>query len=298
MSSSVANVRVEPMNVFWKAEEKETFDFTNATAAGAGGKHIKLYLPTGAKYYVWFDENNTDTDPAPATFTAIAVDYGAGALATAIATAFQVAVDAVSGFTATISGDVVTVVRDAVGDVTDSVNVDATEIVMTKVQDGKNVDLGLIDGDIEISTDPKTFELKAHQHGETILSELIQGFGCSIGLTLLESDNTLRKSVMIGAAGDAVTPSGGTEVYGIGTSKIGSNKIIDAARLILHPVSAGSTDYTRDWCFWKAGVVVESITFSGTDPEKMKVSFKCYPDDSKSSKVSIFAVGDHTQAGI
>lgn len=296
--SSVANVSVEPMNVYWKIEEKETFDFTKVTAAGFGGKYFKIYLPTGVGYYVWGNENLTDVDPAPAGLTSIVVSYGAAASALSIATATKTAIDAVLGFTATISGSVVTVVRDAVGECINSAIVDATEVVLTKLQDGKDVDLGLIDGDIEVSTDPKTFELKAHQYGETILAELVQGFGCSIGLSLMESDNVLRKSVMVGASGDSFTPVGGTEVYGLGTSKLGTNKVIDAARLILHPVSRGASDYTRDWCFWKAGVVVESITFSGTDPEKMKVTFKCYPDSSKTTAVSILAIGDHTQATI
>jgi hypothetical protein len=300
MASNVQNIRIEPMDVTWQIEEQDQWDFKDATAAGLGGKYVVMYLPTGVGYYAWFDENNTDVDPAPGGgLTAIEVNYAASASASAIATAFEAAVDAVTGFDGVVDGTVVTITRTAVGDCADSTLGNVTSgITLTKCQDGKDVDLGSLQGDIEVSLDPATFEVKEHQSGETILAELRQGESVSITMTLQESDNPLRKALFKGTSGGTFTPSGGTELYGLGDSKLGFNTIIDSARLILHPVSLGGSDYSRDWCFWKAYPLIESITFSGTDPEVMSISFKCYKDDAKPSAIRIFAIGNHTQAGI
>ena len=87
--SSVANIRIEPVDVYWKEFEQECWDFESATAAGLGGKYVVLYNAAGTGFYAWFDENNTDVDPAPGGLTAIEVNYAASASASAIATAFS-----------------------------------------------------------------------------------------------------------------------------------------------------------------------------------------------------------------
>jgi hypothetical protein len=298
MASSTANIRIEPVFVSWKEKEQEQWELANVTAAGVGGKYITMYLPTGVGYYAWFDENSTDTDPTPAGLTAIAVDYGAGASASTIATALQVAIDAVSGFTATVSGTVVTVIRDNDGECTDATIGDAAQITLTKCQDGKDIDLGLLQGDVEVAFEETTLELTAHSSGTTLLADLRQGVNATVSLTLQESDNTLRKAMFTGSAGGAFTPSGGTELFGWGSLKQGLNTIVDAGRLIFHPVAAQSSDYTRDLCFWKAYPKISSITFSGENPEVMAIEFNCYLDSSRPEGINLFSVGNHTQTGI
>lgn len=298
MSSSVANIRIEPVDVYWKQYEQEQWDFTDATASGLGGKYVVMYLPTGAGYYAWFDENNTDTDPAPGGgLTAIPVDYAASASASAIATAFQTAVDAVSGFNATVDGAIVTVTRTSFGATTDATVGDVTSgITLTKCQNGKDVYLGLLDGDVSVAFEESTLELTAHQTGTSIRADLRQGNNATVSLVLKESDNPLRKNMFSNTAGGTHTPSGGTELFGWGNNKQGLSTVVDAGRLVLHPVALASNDYSRDLCFWLAYPLINSITFSGENPEVMEIEFKCYIDESKPEEISLFAFGDHTQA--
>lgn len=298
MASSVANIRIEPVDVSWKQYEKECFDFSNSSASSFGGKYFVIYLPTGAGYYVWGDENNTDVDPAPGGLTAIEADYAASASASAIATAVASAIDAVSGFSATADGAVVTVVRDAFGATTDSTVGNTTDVVLTKVQDGKDVYLGLLQGDVSVAFEEATLELTAHQSGTSLRADLRQGVNATVSLTLQESDNALRKEMFVGSAGGAFTPVAGTELYGWGDKKQGLSTVVDAGRLILHPVALASNDYSRDLCFWLAYPLINTITFSGENPEVMEIEFKCYIDSTKPDGINLFAFGNHTQTGI
>lgn len=299
MSSSVANIRIEPVDVSWRDYESECWDFTNATAAGLGGKYVLIDTPTVA-YYVWFDENNTDTDPAVVGRTAISVDYAASAAATVIATAFNAAVAAAAGLDATLDASalVSTSVRTAFGACPDSTvgNVGAL-ISLTKVTEGKDVYLGLLDGDVEVSFEEATLPLTAHQTGTTLLADLRQGVNATVSLTLKESDNAIRQTLFAGTAGGSVVGTTST-VYGWGDKKQGLSSIIDAARLILHPVALDDADMSRDMCFWKAYPLISSIVFSGENPEVMAIEFKCYIDDRKASGINLFMFGDHTQTGL
>lgn len=297
MASSVANIRIEPVDVYWKEFESEQFDFANATASGIGGKYVTLANAAGTAFYAWFDENNTDADPAPSG-TAISVDYAAAATASAIATAFSTAVGATTGFDATVDGTVVTVVRTAFGACTDSTVGDAGAYVsITKQADGKDVYLGLLDGDVSVAFEEATLELNAHQTGVSVLADLRQGVNATVSLTLKESDNALRKEMFVGSAGGAVTGTS-SEVFGWGSIKQGLSTIVQAGKLVMHPVALDSSDKTRDLCFWKAYPLISSLTFSGENPEVMEIEFKCYLDSSKAEGINLFAFGDWTQTGL
>lgn len=301
MSSSVANIRIEPVDVSWRDYESECWDFTNATASGLGGKYVYITSAAGVLNYIWFDENNTDVDPAPGGgAVAIEVNYAAAATPAAIATAFNTAVGAATGYDCTLdaSGLVATSIRTAFGACTDSTvgNVGAL-IALTKVSEGKDVYLGLLDGDVEVSFEEATLPLTAHQTGTTLLADLRQGVNATVALTLKESDNAIRQTLFAGTAGGAVV--GGTStVYGWGDKKQGLSTVIDAARLILHPVALADADLSRDMCFWKAYPLINSIVFSGENPEVMAIEFKCYIDSRKADGINLFMFGDHTQAGL
>lgn len=295
---NVANIRIEPVDVTWKDYESESWDFTNATASGLGGKYVILYNASGTKFYAWFDENNTDTDPAVSGATAIAVDYATSATASAIASAFSTAVGAATGFDCSVSGVVATSIRTSFGSVTDSTVGDSgSYITLTQLTDGKDVYLGYLDGDVEVSFEEATLELTAHQTGTTLLADLRQGVNATVSLTLKESDNTLRQTLFAGTAGGSVAGATST-VYGWGNIKQGLSTIVQAGRLIFHPVALSSSDYSRDMCFWKAYPLIQSITFSGENPEVMAIEFKCYIDTSKAEGINLFMFGDHTQSGL
>ena len=296
--SSVANIRIEPVDVSWQEYEQECWDFTNVTAAGYGGKYVVAYNAAGVGFYFWGDENNTDVDPAPGGLTGVSIEYAAAASATVIATAFKTAIDGTSGFNATIDGLFVTSVRTAFGTCTDSTIGNAGAfIAVTKEADGKDVYLGLLSGDVAVTFEEATLELTAHQSSTSIRADLRQGVNATVALTLQESDTPLRKSMFTGTAGGAIT-GGTSEVFGWGSIKQGLSTITDAGRLIMHPVALDDSDLSRDLCFWKAYPLISSLTFSGENPEVMEIEFKCYLDDSKYAGINLFSFGDHTQTGL
>jgi hypothetical protein len=297
MSCSTNGVKIQPYNVTWIAEAGESWDFYGATASGLGGKYVTMYLPDGTGYYAWFDENNTDVDPAPSGLTEIEVDYAASATATAIATAFQTAVNAVTGFTATISGLVVTVERDDVGEVTDATIGSVTSgIELAICRRGKNYDLGLLQGDIELSAAPSNFELTAHQTGVSKLALLNQGFeSVEITTVLLETNNSSIRDIYK-IYGGAETPMAGTEVFGLGSGIIGKNMLIESARLRMRPV--GASDGLNDITMMSAIPVPESMTLSGENPRTLSVTWTGFVDEAFNDKFNVLAFGDVDQAGL
>lgn len=71
--------------------------------------------------------------------------------------------------------------------------------------------------------------------------------------------------------------------------------MVQARRLVLHPVRLDDADYSEDLCFWKAYPIPESIVYSGENPKVMNISFKCYLDEDQPSVIQLFSVGDWTQ---
>ena len=155
-------------------------------------------------------------------------------------------------------------------------------------------DLGLCEGDIEISFDEKLLEIKAHQTGEQILAAIRTAKNVSIKMTIQETHKANLKAIF-GQAGESLTPTSGTEVTGWGSSTNSVNVLTSGQKLVLHPVGKGSTDYAEDLCFWIAYLNVNSIKFSGEKQEAVEVQFKIYPDSTKDPKVDLFVYGDHTQ---
>lgn len=298
MASSTANISISPVNVLWKIEAQECVDFTSATASGLGGKYISFYLADGTGAYAWFDENNTDTDPAPPGLTAVSVDYAASATAGAIATAFQTAMTAATGFDAAfVSGStlLVNVKRTAVGEVA-TYGGDATLAPVTIVRKGKNVDLGLLQGNIEPNFSPANLVLTAHQTGVTPLAALNQGFEeISCETVLLETTKS-RLAQFFKIYGGTETPGGGTEVIGAGTASNGKNMLTEAARLVFKPVNA--VDETQNYNIMLAVPVPSTLTFSGEDPKTLTVTWQGFVDLEFDNKFNAVAIGDVFQTGL
>lgn len=297
MSCNAQSIEVSPVNVYWQIEAEESWDFSDATAAGLGGKYVTMYLPSGAGYYAWFDENNGDVDPAPGGLTAIEVNYGAGATASAIASAFSSAVGSVTGFSASVSSTTVTVERDDVGEVTDATDGNADDYVtLTICKRGKNYDLGLLDGDVELSIAPSNFIVNAHQSGLTPRAALFQGWeSVEVTTTMLETKKSKLED-LFKIYGGVFTPVSGTEVFGVGTSKQGVNMLIEGARLILRPVNAA--DNTTDTTVMLAVPVPDSLVFSGENPRTLSITWQGFADSDIDSRVSVLLFGDASQDGL
>jgi hypothetical protein len=155
------------------------------------------------------------------------------------------------------------------------------------------VDLGYLDGDVEIKITESLQDIKTHQTGDQVIGNVRTGLTAEVTINLKETSIAQLKS-MVTASGDSMTPAGGTEVFGWGTSKIGSGTFANAKRLVLHGVNDGA-NRAKDYTFWKAYPVLESIKLSGTEFQTLPVTFKCYIDTTKDSKVCLGVIGDSTQ---
>jgi len=297
MANNVANIKLEPCNVTWEIEEKWKVTCVADVASSLNNKWFKLYMPDGTWKYAWFNVAAAGVDPAPGGDAGdIEVAIAANATAAAVATALAAAVDAETAWLADASGDDVLITNAAVGQVKSMVEGAApTGFTFTQVQDGGSLDLGYLDGDIEVTFEESVNDITAHQTGTTILASLRQGLINEISLTMKEiSDLAKVKELMLGTAGATYTPSGGTEVMGWGTESLGANTIVKARRLVLHPVSHGVAK-TKDMCFWKAYALPDTLTISGENPKTLGLTFKVYRDDSKPEAVNQFIFGDWSQ---
>lgn len=293
------NIRIEPVNATWEIEEKWCVTCVADVSQSLENKYFKAYTALDAiGYYFWFEVGGSGgVDPVVANHTGVKVSIATNATATAVATAVAAAVDALAGFKASSSGADVTIECVDVGDTSSIVDgAAATNFTFTQMQDGGTMDLGLLEGDVEISFEETLMSITAHQYGVTPLADLRQGVVASLTLTLKESHLSLQKEMLARAAGGSYTPSGGTEVFGWGSNRQGLNTIVQARRLILHPVALSNSDYTRDVCFWKAYPIPESLVFSGENPETMSVTFKIYLDDTKPAAIQLFCRGNWNNA--
>lgn len=295
MACTTTNIRIEPADVSWQVEEAWCVDTVADVSSSLNNKYFKLGKAGQSTYshYVWFNVGGAGVDPAPAGLTGITVAIAVNATASTIATAIQVAVDANADFEATVDSNHVTIYAAVAGEsagVTDF----NTDFVFTQSAEGGDFDLGLLDGDIEVSMEETLFEVTAHQTGTSKIADLRQGVSSEVSLVLKESDKAKYKEIFT-AAGGTDTPSGGTEVFGWGISRQGSNTIVQARRLVLHPVRLSDSDYAEDLCFWKAYPMPESITYSGENPKLLSIKFKCYLDEEKPEAIQLFGIGDWTQ---
>ncbi len=295
MSTGAINIKIDPQNVSWDMEEQEIIDFDGVSASDFGGTSFNMSTANdGLLHYFWGDENSTDADPVVSGRVENEVDYGAGASSAAIATAVQLVIDALPGYTATVSGTAVTVIRTAEGDVTDSVDTDSG-VLITKCQDGGDFDLGLLDGDIEVSFDEQMLDVTAHQNGTTILAALRQGNSAEITTVLQETQSSKLKE-FFGKATGGIFNGATTEMFGQGSSRQGENALVQARRLRLKPVNA--SDDLENLTFWKAYPIPSSLVFSGENKKLLTVTWKIFNDDQRDSTISLFAFGDQTQAGL
>lgn len=297
--SGAGNIRIEPCDVNWEEFEQTVVKCIADVAGSLGGTYFTLQAGNnGTEYYVWFN-TGASVDPAPAGKTGIEVTINANDSAAAVATALKNAVDAESDFSAVLEDDVteVYITNAAAGDAEKTADVD-TGFTIEQCAEGGSIYLGLLDGDISVDVEESSTEVFAHQTGQSLLADLRTGVTATVGLTLKESDLEKLKEMFARTAGGTFTPGGGTELFGWGDGKVGTNTLVQARKLTLHPVALATSDKSRDLSFWKAYAKPSSLVYSGENPNVLSVEFKCYVDQRRPSGINLFAFGDHTQAGI
>jgi hypothetical protein len=293
MSSSVNNVQIVPVNVYWKMEQTESWDFTGLTATSLSADYIKVWTALdAAKHYFWFN-TGASVDPAPAGFTGHAIAINTTDTVAQYVTKAAVVIAAVTGLDAYGVDSVLYIRRTDVGTTTESVDV-GTLAVYALTRRGRDYDLGLLEGDIDLNFQPSNFLLTAHQYGKTPIAALNQGFEkLECGTTLLETQKAQLKELytIYGGAHTATT-----EVYGVGSTSQGKNMMVEAGRLVLKPVNA--SDDTTNFNMMLAIPIPDSLTFSGENPRKLKLSWQGFVDRDFNTKFNAIAIGDVFQDGL
>lgn len=113
--------------------EVSAINLTGLTAAGVAGKYFTIDSPT-VPYYVWFDLDDTSTDPAVGGKTGIEVNIATGDDDATIAGKVQAVLNVHSAFSATLSTATVNVTNLVSGPTTDATAGDSGAAVSTTVQ--------------------------------------------------------------------------------------------------------------------------------------------------------------------
>lgn len=303
MGSSTKKVtaRIEAVNVSWGRRQCRTVTAVDNAANVLAGKYLPLnYIASGAEVngYIWFDDG-VASDPAPSGLTLIgAVSVTSGDLAAVVAAAIKTTIDANANFKdATVSGAVVTIENLNVGAITAETDADSTGFTLAVLVAGIGGDLGATEGGVALNMETTSVEIKADQFGELLVDEVITGNAASVEMSLLEMTPERWSVIVGGVVGDNLT-GGSSDVTGIGESKLYQNLTDLSGELILNPVRLGSSDRSADIALWNCAPLPSSINFSGTETQKMEVTFKAYLDSSKDTKINLMMFGDHTQTGL
>lgn len=286
------NVQITPVNVLWVQQHTTQFDFTGLTATGIAGKYVTVYpANSGVGYYAFFD-TGASVDPAPNGLTKVSVAILTTDTAAQIATKFATALTALTGkFVGTATGPVAVVKRAEAGDTIDATTGQNTAgVVITMLRRGRSVDLGLLEGDVELSFEPSNFEVKAHQTGVTPRAAIFQGLSTLECKTTLLETSASQLQLLYNIYGGTFTSVGGAQIYGVGSAAQGKNLLTEAGRLVLKPVN--SADDSQNFTMMAAVPVPGSLTFSGENPRKLAVTWKGFIDQDFNPAANAIAVGD------
>lgn len=302
--TSAENIKIEPVYATWEQQNMVKVKTIADVSESLDGKYFKISTPT-TKYYVWMDIDDA-ADPAPVGYTGIPVTLTANSSAAAIATAIAAAINGNAQMQAAVdgcdpssvyiqckkSGDVLEVAADATAGA-------ATGFTISTPRKGAVLELGALDGDIEVGLTEDILDVDSHQTGTQILAGLRTGRNIqNLALTMKESDAAKLQAV-IEASGVKFTPAGvgSTPVSGWGSedNKAFANILPDCRKLVLHPISQPDNVLTSDLCFWRAYPMLQGLTLSGTSPRMINVEFKILPDQLLDKNVRQFVFGDHSQ---
>jgi hypothetical protein len=290
------NIQINPAVLQWGQQELNKL--TIKTVTGIAGKYF-LLSNTTEEFYVWFDDGVV-ADPAVAGKTGVAVTLSVSPTVANTISATVTALEA-AGFNAkgyTVSGVSYCMIQAkemgaslsafAIGTMTGTI----AEVLTVRV--GFLMDVGLTE-DIELGFSTSLLDVTASQLGTTIVERLRNGMNIeSIAINMKESVAEKIKLIMEPHY-PAYTPSGGTEVQGIGNGQDFLNVSADSGKLVFHPMKKLDNDLSEDFAFWRACPLLTSMNFSGESEQMLSVEFSILPDATLNKAVAHGVYGDHTQ---
>lgn len=293
---NASNQYLEPMEMYFGLRHKDCLTLT--TVSGIGGKYFDFEVLTdlnGTKdlYRAWFDIDDGSTPPSAGGRTLVEIDITASdTVAQALVKAVAELNTSAVGASYRSSGSVLTIKQFYMGAVTAAAPSDAFITLVTEFV-GSVEGLGATDGPVEISFLKTTLPINADQKGETLLGELITSVGAEVSATFKELTKAQWERMVGTCFGQKLTPSGGTELVGMGSDAIGRNLFDVGRELLLQPV--GAVNNLRNLTFFKTCPDPQSVSYGGTAISSMPVTFKVYLDSDINNKVDLFAFGDSAQ---
>lgn len=300
---SASNIKVEAMRVYYGADTAQVEKIichADTAALPLNNTYFLMYIGT-AKHAFWFNVGAAGAAPTLADCTLHVVAISALATAAAVATALEAVIEAVSGFDSVVNStnsNEIDVTHTATGYCSSAMDgLAPTSFGFQITTQGDAVlDLGCINGDIEVAFEETFAEVKCHDTGTTPVAVLKTGVSnVEITLSMLETTAAKMKALFTKSNG-SFTPLNGTEVYGMGTFKNFDNMFKYAAKLRLHPARLLAGDLSEDWTFHKAIPKLTGVTFSGENPFEIPLSFEVFPDENKNARVNYFSIGDGSQS--
>lgn len=301
-STQQSTTLLSAADVTWVRKEKTCID-VNVVATALDAKYFEIDAPAshgGAnqEFFVFFDLDGASVPPAPAGKTAIEVDVVTGDTETQVATKLAAAVEANANFYAKVDPNDATQVLiepkfgGPVGAPTTDVD---TTFDIQQISSGLGGDLGKTSGGVELSMEASTIQITSDQTGAIPLDEVFNGSTVEASMSLLEMTPERWKTVVGSVTGDTFTPSGGTELVGMGTSRQYVSLFDLGGMLILHPTRYPASDRSYDITLFNSAPKPASIGFSGEEPQVMEVTFTALEDRNVNSAISLMAFGDSEQ---
>lgn len=294
-----ANIGVKAVKVMYGedvAQIEKIITRADTALETLNNKWFMLYTPAGAKHVFYFD---TGTAVAPVVPDATVHQVVIVALdsAAAVATALNGVINPLTPFNSVVSGNEITVTHGSTGYASQALDGAAPtqfglEIV---VQGDLVVDLGCMEGNIEVAFEESFLDVKCHESGVTPIAQLKTGVSnVEITMSALETTKAQLKKLFT-YTGGSFTPTNGTEVFGMGTYKNFENMFKYAKKLVLHPVNRLAGDKSEDLTFHKAIPNLSGLTFSGEETFKVPLTFKVFPAENVNSRVNYWSYGDGSQ---
>lgn len=299
LTTSVSNVTVEPVDLYWGNQQLASVQAIVGTTLG--GKYFEISSLT-ADFYVWYD-TGASTDPAPGG-TGISVSINTGDTAAQVATKTVAAINATAATNKihaqvwASDSTVMLIQAKGMGAVNSTWADGDTTMTLTVERTGSKLAVGLAEGDISVPFDVNMFDVVAHQTGPEIRDQIM--LAANVGPISVTCKEAVKTSIeqYLQVIGQAVTPSGGTEVTAVGAlagSKQFTNAFQYSKALLLHPTSKASTDLSNDMIFWRAYPKITEVVHSGEADKKFTLEFSLYLDELLLNTSSKMVYGDWQQ---
>jgi hypothetical protein len=269
-------------------------------SSSLNNKYIVIHRPgdAQAKHYFWFNVASGGTDPAVPNATGHAVAIAANATGAAVASALQAVINALTWINATVDLAHITCTMAEYGYAHEARNgfgTNSPSFVITLNQKGsEQVDLGGTNGDITMTVEETTKEIKAPQFGDYLLDELHKGTNVSFSFELKDSSVSMIRKIMNFSGVTFVSDDADSEtVTGYGSGSLFRSKLVKAEQCILRPtVLADSADPSEDFTLHKASLKLGEMALSADNELVLPVEVMGYLDTTKSGLANFFSYGD------